>query len=72
MGLAHSDRFRGSAAFFALLLAASGARSDQASDAPPDAQASSRTRLAASPSRVGQAIVAVSKFSRRRPPFAVQ
>jgi hypothetical protein len=78
MGLAHSNRFRGSAAFFALLLAASGAHSEPgndvtAADAPPEAQsARSPSRIMLGAARVGQSIMPASKFSRRRPPFPLQ
>jgi hypothetical protein len=43
MGLAHTNRFRGSAAFFALLLAASGASADNAPDALASDAATDRT-----------------------------
>jgi hypothetical protein len=83
MGLAHTNRFRGSAAFFALLLAASGTRPDAAvpdsttdvklPDAKADiaaATAGQPARLLSTPPSVGQAIGPASKFSRRRPPIA--
>jgi len=81
MGLAHTNQFRGSAAFFALLLAASGTRPDAAvpdsttdvklPDAKADiAAAGQPARLLSTPPSVGQAIGPASKFSRRRPPIA--
>jgi hypothetical protein len=71
MGLAHTKSFRGSAAFFALLLAsASGVEAAPADIVPVDTAAPAQQGHHAQPSgAAAQAARVASKFARRRLPF---